>query len=56
MEKIDFGERRVHEIRAKFIDEMKKFNQEFNLPRAKIEELFDAAVERKKKKFVRKIF
>ena len=56
IERIDFGERRIHAIRAKFVEEMKEFNREFDLPRGKIEELFDAAVDRKKKKLVRKIF
>lgn len=51
IDKIDYGEKRIHELRDKFLSEIISFNRDFNFPKEKIEELFNSAVKEGKNKF-----
>jgi hypothetical protein len=49
IDKIDFGEKRIHEMREKFLSEIISFNRDFNFPKERIEELFNTAVKEGKR-------
>lgn len=46
IDKIDYGEKRIQELRDKFLSEIISFNRDFNFPKEKIEELFKRGKEK----------
>lgn len=50
IDKVDLGERRIYEIREKFISEIVAFNRDFDFPKEKMEELFNTAIKDSRKR------
>ena len=44
IDKIDLGEKRIDQVRNKFLTEIISFNRDFDFPKEKIEELFNLAL------------
>jgi hypothetical protein len=42
--KMDNGEKKVHEMRERFVTEIISFNSDFNISKDKIESIFDSAL------------
>lgn len=50
IDKIDFGEKRIHMMRDKFLSEMIEFNENFDFPKEKLDEIFNSALKPTKQK------
>lgn len=50
IDKIDFGEKRIHMMRDKFLSEMLEFNENFDFPKEKLDEIFNSAIKQKQTK------
>lgn len=44
IDKIELGEKKIHLMRDKFLAEMSEFNDNFEFPKEKVEEIFSSAV------------
>lgn len=44
IDKIDDGEKKIHDMRERFVSEIISFNSEFCIPKDKIENIFNSAL------------